>query len=132
MVATTPTAQILLGRNPDEEKDKRHAVISLSRQRITLFKNDKPVRSSRVSTGKRSTPTPTGKYVITDKQAHWVSSIYHVAMPFFMRLDCKEIGMHAGVLPGYPASHGCIRMPGYMAQTFFNNVSVGTPVQIVR
>ena len=127
----TSTAQILLGRNPDEEKDKRFAVISLSKQRITLFKNDKAVRSSRVSTGKRSTPTPTGKYVITDKQTYWVSSIYNVAMPFFMRLDGKDFGMHAGNLPGYPASHGCIRMSKSEVMAFFKVLKIGDPVNIV-
>ncbi len=125
-----PAAQILLGRNPDDEREKRHAVISLSRQRVTLFKNDQPVRSSKVSTGKHSTPTPPGQYVITDKQAHWVSSIYKVPMPFFMRLSCKEIGLHAGVVPGYPASHGCIRLPKGEVQAFFRTLKIGDPVTI--
>ena len=123
-------AQVLLGRNPDEETEKRHAIISLSRQRVTLFKNDQPVRSAKVSTGKKSTPTPPGKYVITDKQADWVSSIYKVSMPFFMRLSCKEIGLHAGVVPGYPASHGCIRMPMGEVQAFFKMLKIGDPVTI--
>lgn len=125
-----PAAQILLGRNPEEEKVKRHAVVSLSKQRVTLFQDDKPVRSARVSTGKKSTPTPPGKYVITDKQVDWVSSIYNVPMPFFMRLSCKEIGLHAGVVPGYPASHGCIRMPRGEVQAFFKILKIGDPVTI--
>ena len=50
-------------------------------------------------------------------------------MPFFMRVS-GGVGMHEGFLPGYPASHGCIRMPAFMAEAFFNNVSVGTPVNI--
>ena len=123
-------AQVLLGRNPDEEKDKRHAIISLSKQRVTLFKNDQAVRSAKVSTGKKSTPTPPGKYVITDKQTDWVSTIYKVPMPFFMRLSCKEIGLHAGVVPGYPASHGCIRMPRGEVQAFFKLLKIGDPVTI--
>ena len=125
-----PAAQLLLGRDPDAETEKRYAVISLSRQRVTLFRNDQPVRSARVSTGKRSTPTPPGKYIITDKQANWVSSIYKVSMPFFMRLSCKEIGLHAGVVPGYPASHGCIRMPRGDVQAFFKTLKIGDPVTI--
>lgn len=123
-------AQILLGRNPDEETVRRHAVVSLSKQRVTLFQNDQPVRSARVSTGKKSTPTPPGKYVITDKQEDWVSSIYKVPMPFFMRLSCKEIGLHAGVVPGYPASHGCIRMPKGDVMAFFKTLKIGDPVTI--
>lgn len=125
-----PAAQLLLGRDPDEETEKRHAIVSLSRQRVTLFKNDKAVRSASVSTGKRSTPTPAGKYIITDKQADWVSTIYKVPMPFFMRLSCKEIGLHAGVVPGYPASHGCIRMPKGEVQAFYRILKIGDPVTI--
>lgn len=125
-----PAAQILLGRDPDAETDRQHAVVSLSRQRVTLFRNDQPVRSARVSTGKQSTPTPAGKYIITDKQADWVSSIYKVSMPFFMRLSCKEIGLHAGMVPGYPASHGCIRMPKGDVQAFFKLLKIGDPVTI--
>ena len=52
-------------------------------------------------------------------------------MPFFMRVQ-GGVGMHEGFLPGYPASHGCIRMPGFMAEAFFQNVAVGTPVTIER
>jgi lipoprotein-anchoring transpeptidase ErfK/SrfK len=51
-------------------------------------------------------------------------------MPFFMRIT-GGVGMHEGYLPGYPASHGCIRMPGKMAAIFFSNVDLGTPVEIV-
>ena len=50
-------------------------------------------------------------------------------MPYFMRIH-GAVGMHAGYLPGYPASHGCIRMPEFMAEDFFNNVEIGTPVTI--
>ena len=50
-------------------------------------------------------------------------------MPYFMRIT-GGVGMHEGFLPGYPASHGCIRMPGFMAENFFHNVEVGTPVKI--
>ena len=123
-------AQILLGRNPDEEKSKRRVVISLSKQRASLFKDDQLVRTARVSTGKKSTPTPSGSFLITDKQASWVSSIYEVPMPFFMRLSCKDFGMHQGVVPGYPASHGCIRMPKGDVQAFFRTLAIGDPVTI--
>ena len=49
-------------------------------------------------------------------------------MPNFMRITQGGVGMHAGYIPGYPASHGCIRMPEKMSQIFFQNVSLGTPV----
>ena len=52
-------------------------------------------------------------------------------MPYFMRI-VGGVGMHAGYLPGYPASHGCIRMPEFMAENFFKSVSTGTPVTITK
>ena len=52
-------------------------------------------------------------------------------MPYFMRI-VSGTGLHAGYLPGYPASHGCIRMPEFMAENFFRSVSVGTPVTITQ
>jgi lipoprotein-anchoring transpeptidase ErfK/SrfK len=76
--------------------------------------------------------TPTGKFVITDKHRSRVSSIYDVEMPYFMRLSCSAVGMHAGSLPGYPASHGCIRMPAEAAREMFKIVEVGTLVSISR
>jgi len=53
-------------------------------------------------------------------------------MPYFMRITPTGVGMHAGFLPGFPASHGCIRMPERMAEIFFANVSHGTPVRVVH
>lgn len=123
-------AQLLLGRDPDTEKERRSAVVSLSKQRVSLYKNDVLVRSSSVSTGRKANPTPPGQYVITDKQVDWVSSIYKVPMPYFMRLSCKEIGLHQGVVPGYPASHGCIRMPKSEVIAFFKTLQIGDPVTI--
>ena len=125
-------AQILLGRNPSTEKRNVRATISLSKQRVTLFKDDAILRGSRVSTGRRGYATPTGKYVITDKQASWTSTIYHSSMPYFMRLSCREFGMHEGVCPGYPASHGCIRMPGGDVRAFFSVMQIGDPVEIIE
>jgi ankyrin repeat protein len=124
-------AQVLLGRKPDEaEKAGVKVVISLKSQRAQLYKGGKVIRSSRVSTGRRGNATPKGEFVITDKQVHWVSTIYHVAMPYFMRLSCREIGLHAGVCPGYPASHGCIRMPHGEVRAFFGVLKIGDPVII--
>ncbi|MES2706028.1 MAG: ankyrin repeat domain-containing protein [Verrucomicrobiota bacterium] len=128
--AQISAAQLLLGRDPDAETERRSVVISLSRQKVSLFKNDVLVRSSSVSTGRKANPTPPGKYVITDKQVDWTSSIYKVPMPYFMRLSCKEIGLHQGVVPGYPASHGCIRMPKGDVQAFFKTLKIGDPVTI--
>ncbi len=81
-------------------------------------------------TGRKGYATPTGKYVISDKQRDWISTIYKVSMPFFMRLSCREIGLHAGNCPGYPASHGCIRMPYSDVQKLFAVLKIGDAVTI--
>ena len=61
-----------------------------------------------------------------------MSTIYKCAMPFFMRLNCRDFGMHQGNVPGYPASHGCIRVPAGTAQRLFRDLPVGTLVSISR
>ena len=74
--------------------------------------------------------TPTGHFKVSEKDTTHISTIYHVSMPFYMRLS-RPFGMHAGYLPVYPASHGCIRMPKDKAALFFKNVIVGTSVRIL-
>lgn len=123
-------AKLLLGRKPNPEEPEHRVTITLSNQRAVLYKNDEPVRSCRVSTGRKGYATPTGKFVITDKNRSWVSTIYHVSMPYFMRLNCREIGLHAGVCPGYPASHGCIRMPHADVRALFSVLEIGDAVTI--
>lgn len=125
-----PAAQMLLGRNRGPNEPEYRVVITLSKQRATLYKNDEPVRTCRVSTGRKGFATPTGRFVISDKQRDWVSTIYKVSMPFFMRLSCQEFGMHAGVCPGYPASHGCIRMPRADVQAIYSLLKIGDAVTI--
>lgn len=69
---------------------------------------------------------------MTHKYRHWKSTLYEDApMPYFMRLSCRDFGLHAGVLPSYPASHGCIRLPEAKAAAFFAKVDVATLVEIV-
>jgi ankyrin repeat protein len=125
-----PAAQLLLGRDFEPDEPVHRVTIHLSTQRAVLYRNDEPIRSCRVSTGRKGYATPTGRFVITDKQRNWVSSIYHVSMPYFMRLSCSEIGLHAGVCPGYPASHGCIRMPHSDVRHLFGVLKIGDAVTI--
>lgn len=125
-----PAAQLLLGRAPDPAEPVHRVTISLSKQRAILYRNDEEIRTCRVSTGRSGYPTPPGKFVITDKQRDWVSTIYKVSMPFFMRLNCREIGMHAGNCPGYPASHGCIRVPRADVQFLYSRLKIGDAVTI--
>jgi len=133
--------------------------IRLGEQKAYFYKGDQLVGISILSTGREGYGTPSGHYSIQQKDRDHVSSRYGdyvdaktgevvmkeidrqkdrmpagakydgAKMPFFMRIS-GGVGMHEGFLPGYPASHGCIRMPGFMAEAFFRSVQVGTPVTI--
>ncbi len=123
--------QVMLGQDPD--KEKMHAVLDLSEQRVRLYNaGGKVIFSSHVSTGKSGYRTPKGVYVITDKHRSHSSTIYGSSMPYFQRLSCGSFGFHAGNCPGYPASHGCIRMPHSAARKMFRVTPVGTRVVIQR
>src|SRR5437868_8075697 len=121
-------AQILLGSGP--APDHLRIEISLSSQHMALIKDGVPVLNSTCSTGRYGYSTKRGYFVITDKERNHRSTIYHVDMPYFMRLSCLDFGMHEGVVPNYPASHGCIRLPGDVARKFFHEIPVGTLVTV--
>lgn len=120
--------QILLGSGPPPER--LHIEISLASQHVSLVKDGVPVFSSICSTGRGGYSTHTGEYVITDKERNHRSTIYKVEMPYFMRLSCLDFGMHAGLVPNHPASHGCIRLPGDTARKLFAEIPVGTLVTV--
>ncbi|HEY2125162.1 MAG TPA: ankyrin repeat domain-containing protein [Chthoniobacterales bacterium] len=120
--------QILLGGGPSP--DQLHIEISLANQRAELWKDGVPVMTSVCSTGRQGYSTRPGDYVITDKEKSHRSTIYKVEMPYFMRLSCLDFGMHEGVVPNYPASHGCIRLPGDFARKLFAEIPVGTLVTV--
>jgi hypothetical protein len=132
--------------------------ISLREQRAYFYKSGLLVGISQLSTGREGLNTPHGRFSVIQKDINHVSSLYGdyvdsagnvvvrnidvtkdrkppgthfkgAPMPYFMRIT-QGIGLHAGYLPGYPASHGCIRMPEFMAEDFFKSVSTGTPVTI--
>ncbi|MFK7909403.1 MAG: ankyrin repeat domain-containing protein [Akkermansiaceae bacterium] len=129
--ADVKSMQVILGQDPENEK--MHAVLDLSEQRVRLYNaKGEVVYSSRVSTGKRGFRTPTGVFVITDKHRSHRSTIYGSSMPFFQRLSCSAFGFHSGNCPGYPASHGCIRMPYSAAKKLFSLTPVGTRVVIQK
>jgi len=106
-------------------------VVSIRNQSAWLVDGNRILMTSAVSTAKRGMHTPTGHFKVSEKDTTHISTIYHVSMPFYMRLSERPFGMHAGYLPGYPASHGCIRMPKDKAALFFKNVIVGTSVRIL-
>jgi hypothetical protein len=122
--------RVLLGRDPDSEPDTL-VTVDLSSQRAWVMKEGRIINSTSVSTGREGYNTPAGRYVITDKHTSHTSTLYHVAMPWFMRLNCGAIGLHSGYVTGRPASHGCIRLPYEKAKQFFSQVRVGDEVQIV-
>lgn len=136
-----------------------HVVVSLPKQRAYLMMGDQIVIDSPISSGKRGHSTPTGHFSVMEKDPDHRSNIYgnfvdssgrvvragisakidsapsgthYVGAPmtWFMRLTGEGVGMHIGILPGYPASHGCIRMPPDGAKLFYDNVKVGTPVDV--
>jgi ankyrin repeat protein len=121
-------AQILLGGGPSP--DRLRLEISLGLQRVALFKDGVPVYRTQCSTGRPGYSTKRGEFVITNKERYHRSTIYHVDMPYFMRLSCLDFGMHAGYVPDHPASHGCIRLPEEAARKFFSEIPVGTLVTV--
>jgi hypothetical protein len=135
-------------------------VVSLGDQRACFYKGKKIIGESNISTGKKDYETPPGKYRVIQKDEHHVSSVYGdfvgedgevvkanvssrkdqapsgtqfvgAKMPFFLRFT-RSYGMHAGFVPRYRASHGCIRMPAEMAKHFFDAAEMDTPVIVKK
>jgi lipoprotein-anchoring transpeptidase ErfK/SrfK len=142
----------------DNARGNSSILIVLGEQKAFYYKGGELVGVSAISTGREGFGTPTGRFKIIQKDKDHKSSIYGdyvdaqgnvikkdidltkdpkppgaifdgAKMPYFLRI-VGGTGMHAGFLPGYPASHGCIRMPEFMAEAFFRNTPKGTPVEI--
>lgn len=106
-------------------------VVSLPDQRVHVYRNGIRIGVSTCSTGKPGHETPTGVFTILQKDRHHRSSTYNDApMPNMNRLTWGGIALHAGKLPGYPASHGCVRLPMQFSEFLFTVTHVGTPVII--
>ena len=122
-------ARTLLGIDP---KDDRYRIeISLPYQKLTVYRDGVPFLSAGISTGRGDKPTPPGDYLVTDKIKLERSTLYKVPMPYFLRLSFSEVGIHYGVNPGHPASHGCIRVGSQAkAQKIFECCPIGTLVRI--
>jgi len=144
--------------NGDEMTGKPSVVIKLGEQKAYFYKGKELAGVSKISSGREGMGTLIGSFEIVEKDEDHHSSLFGdyiddegvvlkkevdtrkdplppggkfdgARMPYWMRIH-KGIGMHEGFLPGYPASHGCIRLPEAMAQAFFGSVEVGTPVKI--
>ena len=124
--------QLLLGRDPDPAKQRRRILVSLADQAAALYVDGEVRLTTRVSTGRPGYETPPGKYVITNKYREWTSTLYDAPMPYFLRLNAGDIGLHEGVVPRQPASHGCIRVPRGTARRLFASAEVGDPVTVVK
>jgi len=106
-------------------------VVNLETQRLVLFRNGVPVGASTVSSGKTGHETPTGVFTILQKNRDHRSKTYNNApMPNMQRLTPRGIALHAGNLPGYPASHGCVRLPLAFSKLLYGSTQLGMTVVI--
>ena len=128
--ADLKTGEYLWKRGSDSDQVTR-VIVSLSDQLAFAYHDDELVGVSTISSGNEDKPTPTGIFPILDKQRLHRSIKYDNApMPFMQRLDDYGIALHGGHLPGYPASHGCVRLPTKFAAKLFGATKVGTVVMI--
>src|SRR5262247_3358553 len=108
------------------------AVVALSEQHVTVYDTEGKILRAPVSTGQSGYETPAGIYSVLEKNREHYSNLYDDAsMPFMQRITWSGIALHAGVLPGHPASHGCIRMPHGFAGRLFDLTSLGLRVIVV-
>jgi hypothetical protein len=107
-------------------------VVSKPSQRMEVFNDGRPCLESAVSTGRRGHGTPAGIFPILEKRRFHRSNKYSNApMPYMQRLTQGGIALHAGYVPGYPASHGCIRLPYAAARTLFGLTRAGNSTVVV-
>lgn len=110
-----------------------HIIISISNQRLSVYSNGVQIAQAPVSTGTPGHSTPMGVFSVIQKQKWHRSNLYSSApMPYMQRITWSGVAMHAGVLPGYPASHGCIRMPADFAVRLYGMTKMGARVIVAR
>jgi hypothetical protein len=106
-------------------------IVSLPRQLAFVYRNGVLIGVSTVSTGTKGHATPTGVFTVLQKKVTHYSNLYDSApMPYMQRLTWDGIAMHAGNLPGYPASHGCVRMPKAFAKLLYSTTKLGMTVVV--
>lgn len=109
------------------------AVVNLYTQHAQIYRNGIAIGYTSVSTGKRGYSTPTGRFQVLEKRRFHRSSTYgNAPMPWMVRLTWSGIAFHSGALPGFPASHGCIRLPASFAPQLFGALSLGDTVAVLN
>ncbi len=109
------------------------AIVSLSNQRVTIYDADGWIMRAPVSSGRKGYETPAGIYAVIQKEVEHYSNLYEDGyMPFMQRITWSGIALHGGPLPGYPASHGCVRMPAKFAEHLFDLTKIGMRVIVAR
>jgi L,D-transpeptidase catalytic domain len=125
-----PKKEIGFGEMP---KGPLQLVVSIDTQTVTLFSNGVRVAQGPVSTGVPGHPTPMGVFSVIEKDRYHHSNLYSNApMPYMQRITWSGVALHEGVLPGYPASHGCIRMSRDFAQKLWRVTKLGVRVIVAR
>jgi hypothetical protein len=123
-----------LGKNAEKAPlGPLHIVISVKKQQMTVYAGGQPIAHSPVSTGVPGHPTPQGVFSVIQKQIYHESNIYSSApMPYMQRITWSGVAMHQGVVPGRPASHGCIRLPPAFAKRLWAMTKIGARVIIAQ
>jgi lipoprotein-anchoring transpeptidase ErfK/SrfK len=145
--------------NPEPDEPITRIEVRIGEQKIYVYQDDHLAGETPTTTGKDGHNTPPGHYTVLSKEINHKSNLYGVFldshgyivdadakagqaapagavydsadMPYYLRIRDDGTGLHAGYLPGYRASHGCIRMPNAFAELLYSNVSEGTPVDVV-
>jgi lipoprotein-anchoring transpeptidase ErfK/SrfK len=118
---------------PERAPSGVRVLVSIPQQKAYVFEDGELLATSPVSTGKRGHSTPAGTFRILQKKVHHRSNKYaNAPMPYMQRLTSYGIALHAGNLPGYPASHGCIRLPWSFAKKLYGLTDHGTKVVVTH
>ncbi len=108
-------------------------VVSIGKQTVSLYDGTQKIATSPISSGMAGLDTPTGIFSILEKNRYHYSNLYGGApMPYMQRITNSGVAMHEGVVPGYPASHGCIRLPGAFARSLFGITDIGARVIVTQ
>ena len=115
-----------------ESSEPVSIVVHVGEQRAYVYRGDQLVAATTVSTGKDGKETPSGTFTILQKKVDHRSNLYDDApMPFMQRLTWDGVALHAGRNPGFPASHGCIRVPAGFAKKLYEVTTLGTQVTVI-